>query len=544
MQQPWHAHYPPGIPTTLDTGGSTTVVALLENSFVSYRDSDAYVSMGHTLRYGDVDDLSQALAAWLQAQPLQQGDCVAIMLPNLLSFPVAMAAVLRAGFVTVNINPLYTPRELQHQLQDSGAKAIVILDRFVHTLDAVKAHTDVATVLVAAGIDLLGLPAGAALPALAEGGSSFVDAICQGRSMPYRLPVIQPSDPAVLQYTGGTTGVSKGATLLHSTLLANVLASEAWMQPGLQRKARSSQFTIVCALPLYHVFAFVACSLLGMRAGARNILIPNPRDQTAMIALLKPYKLHMFPAVNTLFGALLQHPDFAQLDFSELCISNGGGSAVQAAVASRWLAVTGCPITEGYGLSETAAAVVCNRTDLEAFTGDIGLPMPGVHIRLLDDAGQDVPLGQPGEIAIHGPQVMAGYWKRPEETAAAMTADGYFLSGDIGVMDVEGRIRIIDRKKDMVLVSGFNVYPNEIEAVLARHPSVLECAAVGVPDTVTGEAVKLVVVKKDPAVTEADLLAYCAEQLTGYKRPRSVEFIDVLPKSALGKVLRRELRTV
>ena len=330
--------------------------------------------------------------------------------------------------------------------------------------------------------------------------------------------------------------------------IAAYTGNEAWMQPGLKRKARSTQFTIVCALPLYHVFAFVACSLLGMRAGARNILVPNPRDQTAMIAQLLPYKLHMFPAVNTLFGALLQHPDFAQLDFSELCISNGGGSPVQAAVASRWLAVTGCPITEGYGLSETAAAVVCNRTDLEAFTGDIGLPMPGVHIRMLDlnleNVGQDVPLGQPGEIAIHGPQVMAGYWKRPEDTAAAMTADGYFLSGDIGVMDAQGHIRIIDRKKDMLLVSGFNVYPNEIEAVLAQHPGVLECAAVGVPDAVTGEAVKLVVVKKDPAVTEADLLDFCAEQLTGYKRPRKVEFIAALPRSALGKVLRRELRTV
>ena len=546
MQHPWQAQYPAGMPTAIDTSGLPTVVALLEHSFASHQDSDAYVFMGHALRYGDVDVLSKALAAWLQAQPLAQGDCVAIMLPNLLSFPVAMAAVLRAGFVAVNINPLYTPRELQHQLQDSGAKAIVILDRFVPTLDAIAAHTDVATVLVVAGTDLMGLPAGAVLPALTEGGSSFVDALVQGRSLPYHRPVLQPSDPAVLQYTGGTTGVSKGATLLHSTLVANVLASEAWMAPGLNLhigKTRSTQFTIVCALPLYHVFAFVACSLLGMRAGARNILIPNPRDQTAMIALLKPYKLHMFPAVNTLFGALLQHPDFAQLDFSELCISNGGGSAVQAAVASRWLEVTGCPITEGYGLSETAAAVVCNRTDLELFTGDIGLPMPGVHVRMLDDAGNDVPIGQPGEIAIHGPQVMAGYWRRPEDTAAAFTPDGYFLSGDIGVMDTQGRIRIIDRKKDMVVVSGFKVYPAEIEAVLARHPGVLESTAVGMPDAATGEAVKLVVVKKDPALTESELLAYCAEQLTAYKCPRSVEFMDALPRSALGKVLRRELRT-
>ncbi len=534
------------MPTTIDAAGMPTVVALLEHSFVTYRDSDAYVFMGHTLRYGDVDALSAALAAWLQAQALVPGDCVAIMLPNLLSFPVAMAAVLRAGYVAVNINPLYTPRELQHQLVDSGAKAIIVLDRFAPTLEAVQAQTAVATVLVAAGTDLLGLPAGAVLPALTPGGSGLVEAIRQGQGLPFVPPVLRPNDPAVLQYTGGTTGVSKGATLLHSTLVATLLASEAWMQPGLQRQPRSTQFTIVCALPLYHVFAFVVCSLLGMRAGARNILIPNPRDQTAMIALLKPYKLHMFPAVNTLFGALLQHPDFAQLDFSELCISNGGGSPVQAAVAQRWLEVTGCPITEGYGLSETAAAVVCNRTDLEVFTGDIGLPMPGVHIRILGDAGQDVPLGQPGEIAIHGPMVMAGYWRRPEETAAAFTPDGYFRSGDIGVMDAQGRIRIIDRKKDMLLVSGFNVYPAEVEAVAACHPGVLECAVVGVPDAATGEAVKLVVAKKDPALSDtelaADLLAFCAAQLTGYKRPRSVEFIAALPRSAVGKVLRRELR--
>ena len=409
MQYPWQAHYFPGIPTTSTIPEPQTVVALLEHSFVTYRDSDAYVFMGHTLRYGDVDALSQALAAWLQAQPLQQGDCVAIMLPNLLGCPVAMAAVLRAGLVAVYINPLHTPRGLQHQLQDSGAKAIVILDRFVPALDAIVAHTDVATVLVAAGTDLLGLPAGAALsalPAQTESGSSFVDAIQQGRSLPYHPPALQPSDPAVLQYSGGTTGVGKKATLLHSTLVAHVLACEAWMQSGLNRprgKPRSTPFTIVCALPLYHVFAFVACSLLGMRAGARNILIPNPHDTMAMIALLKPYKLHMFPAVNALFNALLQHPDFAQLDFSELCISHSGASVVQAAVASRWLEATGCPVTEGFGPLASAAAAVCNYTNLEVFTGDIGFPMSGA------------PLEQPGEIAIQGPRGMVNYWKRPRK---------------------------------------------------------------------------------------------------------------------------------
>ena len=548
MQRPWHAYYPAGVPTEIDPSSTPTVVSLLEYSFRAFRDDEAYVFMGHVLRYGDVGALSRALAAWLQAQPLQQGDCVAIMLPNLLSFPVAMAAVLRAGFVAVSINPQYTPRELQHQLQDSGAKAIFVLDSFVPTLDAVIADTDVLTVVVVAGADLLGLPAGRVLPALLSAPAAdddrirFVDAICQGHHVLLSVPQIQPGDPAVLQYTGGTTGVSKGATLLHSTLVANLLASEAWMRPGLKRKPRSTQFTIVCALPLYHVFSFVVCSLLGMRAGARNILIPNPRDQTAMIALLKPYKLHMFPAVNSLFNALLQHPDFVQLDFSELCLSNGGGSAVQASVASQWLAVTGCPITEGYGLSETAAAVVCNPSDADEFTGAIGLPMPGVDIRILDDAGQDVPPGQAGEIAIRGPQLMAGYWRRPEETADAMTADGYFRSGDVGVMDAQGRIHLKDRKKDMILVNGFNVYPNEIEAVVASHPQVLECGAVGVPDAASGEAVKLFVVKKDPVLNEAELLAFCAEQLTGYKRPRSVEFIAALPRTHVGKLLRRELR--
>ena len=552
MPRPWLAHYPAGVPAAIDTSAMPSVVALLEHSFAQFRDDEAYVFMGHALRYGDVDALSSALAAWLQAQPLQQGDCVAIMLPNLLSFPVAMAAVLRAGLVAVNINPLYTPRELQHQLQDSGAKAILVLDAFLPTLDAIVSHTEVASVVVVAGADLLGLPAGSALSSLLAapmaGGERlrFTDAIRLGHGLPFSPPQIAPGDPAVLQYTGGTTGVSKGATLLHSTLVANLLASEVWMQPGLQRKPRTTQFTIVCALPLYHVFSFVVCSLLGMRAGARNILVPNPRDQTAMIALLKPYKLHMFPAVNTLFNALLHHPDFAQLDFSELCLSNGGGSAIQATVASKWLAVTGCPITEGYGLSETACAVVCNRTDADTFTGHIGLPMPGVDIRIVDDAGNAVPLGQAGEIAIHGPQVMAGYWRRPEETAAAMTADGFFRSGDIGVMDAQGSVRIIDRKKDVILVSGFNVYPNEIEAVVSGHPQVLECAAVGVPDATSGEAVKLFVVKKHASLDEAALLAelqaVCAAQLTGYKRPRSVVFIDVLPKSTVGKVLRRELR--
>jgi long-chain acyl-CoA synthetase len=346
----------------------------------------------------------------------------------------------------------------------------------------------------------------------------------------------------VLQYTGGTTGVSKGATLLHRTLIANLLASEAWMQPGLRRRPISTPLTIVCALPLYHVFAFIVCALLGMRAGGRNLLVPNPRDLTAMIQALKPYKLHMFPAVNTLFNALVHHPDFGQLDLSELLMSNGGGTAVQEAVAAKWLAATGCPIVEGYGLSETSAGATCNPTDLTAFSGTVGLPMPNIDLRILDDEGHEVAAGEGGEICIKGPQVMSGYWKRPQETAQAFTPDGYFKSGDIGVMDERGYVRIVDRKKDMVLVSGFNVYPNEVEGVVAAHPGVLECAAIGVPDANSGEAVRLFVVRRDAALTEAELAAWCAEQLTGYKRPRSIVFLPELPKSNVGKILRRLLR--
>ncbi len=551
MAHRWLTQYPAGVPAEVDITRYNSVVELLEESFEKYRDADSYVFAGSVLTYGDVDALSRALAAWLQAQGLQKGDCVAIMLPNLLSYPVAAAAVLRAGCIAVNVNPLYTPRELSHQLVDSGAKAILILEPFLATLNPILADTLVKTVVVAGGTDLLGLPRGGALDAvLGRAGANaaaaspmrLTDAIAQGAGLTYTRPAMAPQDVAVLQYTGGTTGVSKGATLLHQTIIANLLASEAWMQPGLKRLPRSTPLTIVCALPLYHVFAFIVCGLLGMRAGGRNILIANPRDLGAMIAALKPYKLHMFPAVNTLFNGLVNHPDFTQLDFSELLMSNGGGTAVQEAVAAKWLAATGCPIVEGYGLSETSAGATCNPTNLTAFSGTIGVPMPNIDIRILDDDGADVPLGERGEICIKGPQVMPGYWKRPQETAEAFTPDGYFKSGDVGVMDERGYLRIVDRKKDMILVSGFNVYPNEIEGVVAGHPGVLECAVVGVPDAGSGEAVKLFVVKKDAALTEADLAKFCADQLTGYKRPRSIVFLSELPKTNVGKILRRVLR--
>jgi long-chain acyl-CoA synthetase len=554
MDRFWLKSYPAGVPADVDVGQYPSIVALLEASFAKYRDANAYVCMDKYLTYGQVDELSRALAGWLQGTGLARGDRVAIMMPNVLQYPVAAAAVMRAGFIAVNVNPLYTPRELEHQLNDSGSKAIIILENFAATLAKAIASTPVKHVVIASMGDLLGFPKGLIVNAVVRhvkkmvpayslpGAVRFNDAVAAGRDKKFDKPDIKPKDVAVLQYTGGTTGVSKGAMLLHETLVGNLLASEAWMQPGMKRKPVSGQLTIVCALPLYHVFAFIVCSLLGTRVGALNILIPNPRDIPGLIKELTKYKVNLFPAVNTLYNALVNNPEFAKLDFSQLVICNGGGMAVQEAVAKKWLAVTGCPIAEGYGLSETSAGVTCNPTDTDAYSGTIGLPMPNVEIRILDDDGKDVPLGQAGEIAIKGPQVMSGYWQRPDETASVMTPDGFFKSGDVGVMDERGYLRIVDRKKDMILVSGFNVYPNEIEGVVASHPGVLECAAVGVPDRQAGEAVMLFVVKKDPNLTQQDLMKYCTEQLTGYKKPRYIEFRDELPKTNVGKILRRELR--
>ena len=554
MDRFWLKSYPPGVPADIDPSAYASVVALFEESFSTHRDKRAYVCMDKALTFGEIDTLSTALGAWLQGRGLKRGARVAIMMPNVLQYPVAVAAVLRAGLIAVNVNPLYTARELEHQLRDSGAEAIIILENFATALQHVVARTDVKHVVVASMGDLLGFPKGLIVnfvvrtirkmvPAWSlPGHVKFNDAVRAGRSMALARPQLGPDDVAVLQYTGGTTGVSKGATLLHRTLVANLLASEAWMQPGLQRRKISGQLTIVCALPLYHVFAFVTCGLLGLRTGALNILIPNPRDMAGTIKDLAKYKINVFPAVNTLFNGLANRPEFAKLDFSELVISNGGGTAVQESVAKKWLAITGCPVCEGYGLSETSAGVTCNPTDSEAYTGTIGLPLPNVEIRILDDAGKDVALGQAGEIAIRGPQVMRDYWQQPDETAKVMTADGFFKSGDVGIMDARGYIKIVDRKKDMILVSGFNVYPNEVEEVVAAHPGVLECAAIGVPDANSGEAVMLFVVKKDPALTKEALAAYCAKELTGYKRPKHIEFRTDLPKSNVGKILRRELR--
>ena len=557
MERFWLKHYPAGVPADVDPSQYRSVAGLIEEAFRKYSTRDAYVSMGKSLTFGEVDEFSRNLGAWLQSRGLSKGARVALMMPNVLQYPVAIAGVLRAGYVVVNVNPLYTPRELSHQLIDSGAEAIVILENFAATLEQVIEKTQVKHVVVASMGDLFGMLKGTVVNFVVRNVKKMVPAytladairfntaLTEGARMQLTPSTAGHEDPAFLQYTGGTTGVSKGATLVHRNMIANVLQSEAWMQPALQNPKKPpppEQTITACALPLYHIFALTVCCLLGMRTGGKNILIPNPRDLPAVVEALKPHKMVTFPAVNTLYNALLGNEGFTKLDFSELRVSNGGGMAVQKAVAEKWLKLTGCPICEGYGLSETSPSTTCNPTDTDAFSGTIGLPLPSTEILILDDEGKPVPLGMPGEIAIRGPQVMAGYWGRPEDTAAAMTEDGFFKSGDIGIMDERGYTKIVDRKKDMILVSGFNVYPNEVEDVVASHPGVLECAAIGVPDEKTGEAVKLFVVRRDPALTEEDLQEHFGKYLTGYKKPRHIEFRSELPKTNVGKILRRELR--
>ena len=556
--KPWLKNYPPGVPAEIPVDVYPSLVALLEEAFRKHARRDAAACMDQRLSFAQVDELSAALGAWLQQRGLVRGARVAIMMPNVLQYMVTIAAILRAGFVVVNVNPLYTPRELEHQLKDSGAEAIIVLENFAKTLSEVIDRTQVKHVVLTGLGDMLGWWRGPLINFAVRhvkrmvpefrlpltGGRSvsrFNQALAQGAAMSLKPVQVGPDDPAFLQYTGGTTGLSKGATLLHRNIVANILQSEAWFAPMLI-KLGDKPLTIVCALPLYHIFALTACYMLGARMGIMNLLIPNPRDIPGLIATLRNYRVNMFPAVNTLFNALANDPAFAKLDFSELVISNGGGMAVQQATAEKWARITGCPVVEGYGLSETSPVATVNRLDLAQFNGSIGLPVPNTEIAIRDDNGKDLPIGERGEICIRGPQVMAGYWNRPEETAQAIGPDGFFKTGDIGVMDAEGFTRIVDRKKDMILVSGFNVYPTEIEQVVNLHPGVLECAAIGVPDQHSGEAVKLFVIKKDPALAEEDLAAYCHKQLTGYKRPKYIEFRDELPKTNVGKILRRELR--
>ena len=550
----WLGSYPPGVPADIDVTQYASVVALMEESFRSFGPRVAYTFMGKNVTYAQTDSLSQAFGAYLQGLGLARGDRVAVMMPNLPQYPVVVAAILRAGLVLVNVNPLYTARELEHQLKDSGAKAIIILENFAATLEKCLAATPVKHVVLCAMGDQLGLLKGTLVnyvvrhsrklvPAFSlPGAVRYNEAIAHGTAATLKKPVIKPDDVAVLQYTGGTTGVSKGAVLLHRNLVANVLQNEVWAMPLMSRVPAGEQPTTVCALPLYHIFAFTYCMMLSMRMGGKLILIPNPRDLPAMFKELSRHRIHVMPAVNTLFNGMANHPDFKTVDWSHLIGSTGGGMAVQSAVAKLWLAKTGCPILEGYGLSETSPTASGNPATATEFSGSIGVPLPNTWMKLLDDDGEEVEPGQPGEIAIKGPQVMAGYWQRPDETAKVMTPDGYFKSGDIGTMDERGFFKIVDRKKDMVLVSGFNVFPTELEDVVSQLDGVLECACVGVPDAKTGEAVKLVIVRKNSDLTEAEVRAYCRENLTGYKQPKVVEFRTELPKTPVGKILRRELR--
>jgi len=554
MEKTWLKQYPAGVPANIDVEQYASLVALLDESFKKYGARTAYRFMGKSITFSQVDDASRALAAYLQSLGLDKGDRVAVMMPNVPQYPVAVAAILRAGYVVVNVNPLYTPRELEHQLKDSGAKAILMVENFATTLQQVIASVPTKKVILTALGDMLGFPKSLIVnyvvrnvkkmvPAYSlPGAVAFNDALSQGRGKSFKPATVGPDDIAVLQYTGGTTGVSKGAVLLHRHLVANILQSEAWYQPALKKIPAGEQIVTICALPIYHIFGFNTNMMLSMRMGGCNILIANPRDLPSMFKELRGQKFHSFPAVNTLFNAMANHADFASVDWSGLVISVGGGMAVQSATAKLWLEKTGCPIVEGYGLSETSPSATCNPVDSTAYSGNIGLPMPNTELTLLDDAGAEVPMGTPGEIAIKGPQVMAGYWQRPDETAKVMTADGFFRTGDIGVVDERGYFKIVDRKKDMILVSGFNVYPNEVEDVVTQMPGVLEAAAIGIPDSKAGEAVKLVIVRSNPAVSEADVRAYCESNLTGYKRPKVVEFRTELPKSPVGKILRRELR--
>lgn len=550
VEKIWLKSYPPGVPAEIDFRQFKSIGDLFEKSCAKFRDRTAYVNMGRSLTFGELEHLAAAFGAWLQSRGLARGTRIALMMPNCLQYPVCVFGALRAGFAVVNVNPLYTARELEHQLKDSGAEVIIILENFAHVLEQVVGHTAVKHVVLASLGDMLGAKGllvnfvlrhvKKMVPGFKLAGAlRFNDVIAEGRRNDLKKVEVDIEDVAFLQYTGGTTGVSKGATLVHRNILANLEQSTAWVRPFMKEDAVQ---VIITALPLYHIFSLTANCLKMMRLGGCNVLITNPRDIPGFVKELGKHRFTMITGVNTLFNALLNNADFARVDFSSLRISLGGGMAVQKAVADRWKQVTGCTLVEAYGLSETSPAATINPLDLKEYNGSIGLPIPSTIITIRDDDARELPVGETGEICIAGPQVMTGYWNSPAETAKVMTPDGAFRTGDIGIMDGQGYVRIVDRKKDMVLVSGFNVYPNEIEGVVAMHPGVLECAAVGVPDEHSGEAVKLFVVKKDPALTEADLLQHCKDNLTGYKRPKHVVFRTELPKTNVGKILRRVLR--
>jgi long-chain acyl-CoA synthetase len=554
VPRPWLASYPPMVPQAMPALTHNSLTGLLVEACQRFAARPAFSCMGKALSFGEIASSSKALAAFLQSRGLKKGARVALMMPNVLQYPVSLMAVLRAGCTIVNVNPLYTPRELEHQLRDSGAEAIIILENFAHTLEQVVAKTPVKHVIVASMGDLMGLKGHVVnlvvrkvkkmVPAWnLPGHTAFNAALRAGGSLPFTPVETGLTDLAFLQYTGGTTGVSKGAALSNGNILSNAAQTEAWLKAAKIDAANAEALTFMCPLPLYHIFALTVNLVMGMRLGAQNVLIPNPRDIPAFVKEMAKHRFNVFPGLNTLFNALASNAEFAKCDFSGLKLTFGGGMAVQRAIAEKWRAVTGCPIHEGYGLSETSPVATANRFDVPEYTGTIGLPIPGTDVVIRDEDGvTPMPSGEVGEICIRGPQVMTGYWQRPEETAKVMTADGFFRSGDLGVMDEKGYVKIVDRKKNMILVSGFNVYPNEIEEVAATLGGVLESAAIGVPDAHSGEAVKLFVVRKDAALTEDDVKAHLRKSLTAYKCPRYVEFKDALPKTNVGKILHRELR--
>ncbi|MBU3566001.1 long-chain-fatty-acid--CoA ligase [Polynucleobacter sp. MWH-HuK1] len=551
--KPWLNNYPEGVPFDVDISEYDSLLDMFDECFERYPNRRACEYLGKFLTYSELDQHSRHFAAYLQNLGLELGSRVAIMLPNVMQFQVTMLGVLRAGFVVVNVNPLYTARELEYQLKDSGASALIVLENFAHVYQQIAANVPLKKTIVTSMGEMIGIKGVIVnfvvrnvkklVPAWElPGHILFTQALSEGSRHQWNRPNTTLNDIAFLQYTGGTTGLSKGAILLHKNILSNVIQTDLWLEPGLKRK-HVEQLVFLCALPLYHIFALTACALMGMRKGGLLILVPNPRDFDGFIKLLKKHPdINIFPGVNTLFNALMHKPEFASVKFPNILATIGGGMAMQKVVADQWQKMTGAPIAEGYGLSETSPVACVNSALIESFTGFIGLPVPGTDVVILGDDGKEVPFGTPGEICIRGPQVMAGYWNKPEETKNVMTADGFFRSGDIGIMNADGLTKIVDRKKDMVLVSGFNVYPNEVEEVLSLIPGVLECAVIGVPDDDSGEAVKAFIVKQDPDLTEEAILAYCKENLTNYKRPKHIVFRNDLPKTNVGKILRRELR--
>lgn len=549
----WLAAYPASMPAELPPFEFESLGELFDHRCEQFAGRVAFSSMGRSMTFRGLGQAATKVASWLQASGFVKGDRIAVMMPNLLQNPVVVFGILKAGMVVVNVNPLYTPRELRHQLQDSGAVGIFVLENFAHTVEAVVKETSLRSIVVLSMGDMLGLKGHLVnfvvrkvkkmVPAWSlPQAQNFRAILAESRAEGFKPVPAQRTDIAFLQYTGGTTGVSKGAVLTHANLIANTMQMMCWLETTFGKDASVKPLTFICALPLYHIFALTVNSLMGITSGAKNILIVNPRDIPGFVKELGQQPFHIFIGLNTLFTALMNNSDFQKLDFSSLKLTFAGGMSVQRPVADRWRQITGCKITEGYGLSETSPVATANLCDSPDFTGTIGIPIPSTEVSIRGEDGAVLPFGDVGEICIRGPQVMAGYWQRPEETAKVMTPDGYFRSGDMGFMDERGYIKIVDRKKDMILVSGFNVYPNEIEEVAVMHPGVLEAAAVGVADPHSGEAVKLFVVRKDPSLTEQQVKDHCAKNLTNYKRPRHVEFRTELPKSNVGKILRKDLR--